>query len=377
MPDGNAAALPSWDLRDLYPAPDSPELVADLARAEAMAKAFASARPGTLAAASGADVAAAIGEYEAIEEIMGRARSYAQLLFAGNSADAEVGKFYQSISERTSEIGSNLIFFTLELNRLEDAELETKFADPALARYRPWLRDLRMFRNHQLDDIVEKLLHEKEVTGGSAWSRLFDETIAGMRIPLNGEEMTVSAALNRLSDADRSVREAAGRAIDQEFPRHIGPRTVWTTGRITLEPGAPSIIPGAAEVLFQFRDIEMEVLERLQAVLTRLVHESNRRERCTATLIQMSRAIPAICDREMMRCVEQAAEQHAPGLWQIMPSGAGHDAQYMARVMPAVMLFTPSIGGISHHWAEDTAEDDLALCCEILGDAAAGYLAAR
>jgi N-carbamoyl-L-amino-acid hydrolase len=164
-------------------------------------------------------------------------------------------------------------------------------------------------------------------------------------------------------------------AIDQEFPRHIAERTVWTCGRITLEPGAPSIIPGVAEVLFQFRDIEMAVLERLHAVLVRLVQESNRRERCTATLTQMSRATPAICDPAMMHCLEQAAEAHAPGGWQIMPSGAGHDAQYMSRVMPAVMLFTPSIGGISHHWAEDTAEADLALCCEILGDAAARYLA--
>ncbi len=163
-------------------------------------------------------------------------------------------------------------------------------------------------------------------------------------------------------------------AIDQEFPRHIGPRTVWTTGRITLEPGAPSIIPGVAEVLFQFRDIEMETLERLHRLLEKLVQESNRRERCTATLTQISRAIPAMCDPVMMRCLEQAAEHHAPGQWHVLPSGAGHDAQYMAKVLPVVMLFTPSIGGISHHWAEDTKPEDLALCCQILGSAAQAYL---
>ena len=222
MPDGTAAAaLPAWDLRDLYPAPDSAELAADLNRAESLAQAFASQRRGTLAAASGAEMAAAIAEYEAIEEILGRARSYAQLLFSGNAMDAELGKFYQSISERTSEISAHLIFFTLELNRLEDAELEPKFADPALARYRPWLRDLRVFRQHQLEDIVEKLLHEKEVTGGSAWSRLFDETVAGMRITLDGEELTVSATLNKLSDANRATREAAGCAIGEAFGRNI------------------------------------------------------------------------------------------------------------------------------------------------------------
>ncbi len=220
MPDGTAAALPSWDLRDLYPAPDSPELAADLARASALAQAFAASHAGSLASASGADIAAAIAEYEGIEEILGRVRSYAQLIFSGNSMDAEVGKFYQSMSERTTEISAHLIFFTLELNRLEEDALEAKFADAGLARYRPWLRDLRVFREHQLDDTLEKLLLEKDVTGSSAWSRLFDETIAGMRITLGGEELTVSATLNRLSDPDRSVREAAGRAIGAAFGKN-------------------------------------------------------------------------------------------------------------------------------------------------------------
>ena len=163
-------------------------------------------------------------------------------------------------------------------------------------------------------------------------------------------------------------------AIDQEFPRLCGPRTVWTCGRITLDPGAPSIIPGSADVLFQIRDIEVEVLQRLEDALIRLVAESNRRERCEAELILVSRSKPALCDPAMMEALEHAAEQRAPGLWQRMPSGAGHDAQFMSRVMPAAMLFTPSIGGISHHWAEDTKEEDLELCCQILGDAATALL---
>ena len=165
-------------------------------------------------------------------------------------------------------------------------------------------------------------------------------------------------------------------AIDQEFPRVCGERSTWTTGRIALDPGAPSIIPGRADVLFQFRDVSVPVLERMEQTLRRLVQESNRREKCPATLTQKSRATPAICDPAMMAALEAAAQELAPGAWTRMPSGAGHDAQYIAKRMPAAMLFTPSIGGISHHWAEDTKEEDLALCCQVLGSAAERFLSA-
>ena len=164
-------------------------------------------------------------------------------------------------------------------------------------------------------------------------------------------------------------------AIDAEFPRICGECSTWTTGRIVLEPGAPSIIPGSATMLFQFRDVSAEVLARMEAALRALVLEANRRERCTVTLEPISKAIPALCDPAMMRALSGAAEQLAPGAWQAMPSGAGHDAQNIARVMPAAMLFVPSIGGISHHWAEDTKDEDLALGVQVLGEAARRYLA--
>jgi N-carbamoyl-L-amino-acid hydrolase len=163
-------------------------------------------------------------------------------------------------------------------------------------------------------------------------------------------------------------------AIDGEFPRVCGERTTWTTGRISLEPGAPSVIPGKAEVLFQFRDVEVPVLERLEGTLRSLVQESNRRERCAAALAQLSRATPALCDPGLMEALAAAAEARAPGQWRRMPSGAGHDAQWVGRVMPSAMLFVPSIGGVSHHWAEDTKREDLALGCEVLADAAARIL---
>ena len=213
--------LPTWDLGDLYPAPDSPAVEADFAKAEQAALTFATAYRRRLAAITGGDLAAAIADYERIEEVLGRLMSYAQLLFAGDSNNAEIGRFYQTASERVTTISSNLLFFTLELNRLDEATLDKKAADPALAKWRPWLRDLRVFRPHQLSDELEKLLHEKEVTGRSAWSRLFDETVAAMRVPLAGQDLTVSDVLNKLSDRDRSVREAAGRAIGEAFGGNV------------------------------------------------------------------------------------------------------------------------------------------------------------
>jgi oligoendopeptidase F len=194
VPGGETASdLPAWDLTDLYPGRDSPEIKADLDRAEAEAKAFAARYQGRLASLSGSELAAAIASFERIEETLGRVMSYAQLHFAEDATDPAIGKFYQGCNERVTAISSHLIFFTLELNRIEDAALEAKIAGTALEEWRPWLRDLRVFRPHQLSDELEKLLHEKEVTGRAAWNRLFDETLADLRIPVDGEALTLSA----------------------------------------------------------------------------------------------------------------------------------------------------------------------------------------
>ena len=215
------AALPAWDLSDLYASPDSQQVKDDLAQTEQAAKAFAQAHAGKLAALPGSAMAAAIAEYERIQEALGRISSYAQLLFAEDSTDAAIARFYQTVHERVTAISSVLLFFALELNRLPDSVLDAKLADPALARYQPWLRDLRVFRPHQLSDELEKLSHERDLTANAAWVRLFDETVAAMRIPVNGQELTVTDALNKLSDRDRAVREAAGKAIGAAFGANI------------------------------------------------------------------------------------------------------------------------------------------------------------
>ncbi len=217
----DGATLPSWNLADLYPAPDSPELEADFAAATTAAQAFATRWTGRLATASGADIAAAIAEFERIDEILGRLLTYAQLLFAADATNATIARFTQSVNERVTTISAQLIFFTLELNRLDEATLAPRLADPALARYAPFLRDLRVFADHQLSDELEKLLHEKDITGRAAWNRLFDETIAGLRANVDGQELTVTDTLNLLSDPDRARRQAAGHAIGTLFAHHI------------------------------------------------------------------------------------------------------------------------------------------------------------
>jgi N-carbamoyl-L-amino-acid hydrolase len=192
--------------------------------------------------------------------------------------------------------------------------------------------------------------------------------------------VTFEGIQNHAGTTRMAIRRDAGvamvklcSAIEALFPTICGPRSVWTVGRMGLTPGAASIVPGGAEMMFQFRDADIDVLERLQAGLTALVAQANDGP-CSAVLHTISRSTPKLMDEGFMAAMDRAAERHAPGLHQRMPSGAGHDAQWLARVMPAAMLFVPSIGGISHHWSEDTADDDIVLGCQVFAAAAADLL---
>ena len=211
--DKELGALPTWDLRDLYPGPDSEELGADLVRCAEDAKSFRTRYEGKLLSLDGGTLGAAVAAYEEIQETLARIGSYAQLLYSENMSDPAVAKFYQSMQERTTDISSDTLFFTLELNRLEGPALAAKQEAPELARYAPWLRDVRAFRAHQLSDDLERLLHEKHVSGRAAWTRLFDETMATLRFPLNGQDLTSAEIFNKLTDRDGAVRAAAAKSI--------------------------------------------------------------------------------------------------------------------------------------------------------------------
>src|SRR4029077_18421738 len=207
--------LPEWDLSDLYPGRDSKVLKRDLSRLADDAGAFRQRYQGRLADLSGAALGAAIQTYESLQEQSGRIISYGSMVHAGDLGDPEVGRFFQTIQERINAVSTTLLFFTLELNRLADADLAVKETDPALAHYRPWLRDTRAFRPYQLSDDIEKLLHEKYAAGRAAWTRLFDETIADLRFPIRGQELTEAEALDLLSDRDPEIRRDAALAIGE------------------------------------------------------------------------------------------------------------------------------------------------------------------
>jgi beta-ureidopropionase / N-carbamoyl-L-amino-acid hydrolase len=182
---------------------------------------------------------------------------------------------------------------------------------------------------------------------------------------------------NHAGTTRMAVRRDAGVAlvrlaaeIDRRFPEVAGPRSVWTTGKITLDPGAPSVIPGEAEMLFQFRDVEPTRLSLLERTLEEIVSHANAQGPCTVTLEPLTRGTPSAMDARFQDALEAAAERCAPKLHLRLPSAAGHDAQTFARHLRAGMLFVPSINGVSHHFTEDTKEDDIVLGCQVFADAA-------
>lgn len=181
---------------------------------------------------------------------------------------------------------------------------------------------------------------------------------------------------NHAGTTRMAIRKDAGLAaaklavtISELFPTICGPRTVWTTGRITLDPGAPSIIPGHAEMLFQIRDDSTDVLDRLEAALRGLVADANKAGPCQGTVDVLRKSIPAVMADPFKAALDAAAEAHLAGCHTRIPSGAGHDAQVLADVMPSSMMFVPSIGGISHHWSENTSDEDIALGAKVFVDA--------
>ncbi|MGJ3265529.1 MAG: M3 family oligoendopeptidase [Salinarimonas sp.] len=232
-PATDFGTLPEWDLTHLYPAMDAPEFARDLAAAKEECAAFAGAYRGRLAemaAGEGAGQALhdAIARYDRLEDLLGRLMSYAGLVYAGDTTDPKRAKFYGDTQERLTSATSQLLFFPLELNRLDDARIDALVAEAPLARYRPWLEDLRKDKPFQLEDRIEELFHEKVVTGRGAWNRLFDETIASLRFRVRGEALPIEPTLNKLQDRDATLRRDAATALSETFRENLRTFTLIT-----------------------------------------------------------------------------------------------------------------------------------------------------
>ena len=213
--------LPSWDLKDLYKGQDDPALAADLDWAERQAKSLAERYETKMVTLDGVALAAALRQYEQMHERLGRAGSYASLLFAGDMNDPAIAKFRTDLFDRLNDITRHTVFFELEINKIADEDLARALKEPTLARYKPWLDRVRQFRPHQLSDELERFLHDQSVTGRGAWIRLFDETLAAMTVTVRGETYNCEGALHLLMSPDARLRADAGEALAHTFKDNI------------------------------------------------------------------------------------------------------------------------------------------------------------
>jgi len=221
----NLGILPEWNLDDLYKGPEAPELKADIARAAKIATGMKQRYQGKLASLGrdGRALHEAITAYENLADLLGKIGSYASLYYVGDQADMKRAKFSQDVGETLTKISTDLIFFELELNAISDEDLAHALKDKGLARYKPWLDDLRKEKPHQLDEKTETLFTEKSQTGRGAFNRLFNETMTDLRFDVAGETapLTLEPALNLLSNPDGAKRKAGAEALAKTFGANI------------------------------------------------------------------------------------------------------------------------------------------------------------
>ncbi|MFO1142848.1 MAG: M3 family oligoendopeptidase [Amaricoccus sp.] len=277
--DAALGDLPEWDLGDLYAGPDAPEIARDGEWLAAEARAFAADYEGKLATLDAAGLLEAIRRYERIQTISGRVMSFAGLRYSQNTTDPTRAKFYGDRQTELTDASAPLVFFTLELNRIDDAALDALLAaDPELARYKPVLDRVRAMKPYQLSDELERFLHDQSVVGASAWNRLFDETLAGLEFEVLGETRTLEATLDLLSDTDRAKRQAGAEALAKVFQSHL-PLFARITNTLAKEKEVEDRwrkLPTPQMARHLSNDVEPEVVQALRdavvAAYPRLSH---------------------------------------------------------------------------------------------------------
>ncbi|MDA8768507.1 M3 family oligoendopeptidase [Planktomarina temperata] len=206
--------LPEWDLSDLYASEDAAELQADLTWLKQSCIDFSNDYEGKLAQLNADEMLKAVERYEAIDIIAGRIMSFAGLRYYQLTTDPERAKFMSDMQDKLTEHTTKLVFYGLEFNRLDEETLSKLLSqNTALARYKPVFDRMRAMKPYQLSDEMERFLHDQSVIGATAWNRLFDETIASLVFTIDGEDLPLEAATNKLSEQDRDTREAAAREI--------------------------------------------------------------------------------------------------------------------------------------------------------------------
>ena len=214
----NMGNLPEWNLDDLYPSTDGPEIKKDLEWLGAEAPDFGENYQGKLGDLDAAGMLECVQRYERIQQVGGRVMSFAGLRYYQNTTDADRGKFMADMQAQITDMSSSLVFFSLEMNRIEDAALDALLAENSdLNRYKPIFDNLRKMKPYQLSDELEKFLHDQSVVGASAWNRLFDETMAALTFDVDGEELPLETTLNLLTDTDRARREVGAKALVKVF----------------------------------------------------------------------------------------------------------------------------------------------------------------
>ena len=259
--------LPEWNLDDLYPSTDGAEITADLDWLQGECTTFAVDYDGKLAGLGAADLLNAIQRYEKIQSVAGRIMSFAGLRYYQNTIDPERAKFMSDMQGAITDMSTKLVFFSLEMNRIEDADLAAAIgANVDLARYKPVLDRMRAMKPYQLSDELEKFLHDQSVVGATAWNRLFDEHTAGLVFDVDGEDFNLESTLNLLTDQDRAQREKGAQAVADVFAENL-PLYARITNTLAKEKEIEDrwrSLPSPQASRHLANDVEPEVVEALR-----------------------------------------------------------------------------------------------------------------